>query len=658
MSVADVYTGVWINHAKGLILGPTLTLSDFHGTLFIAFLALFINFFGNQMWVILSYALFHIRSRRTEQDGLYHQLQATLRNSVSSLSDSWKFTLIAWHWRGKSHRVLRRVLPLLALSSLHCLKVGLASIYATPIIQLQPDVLSRGAICGDWNSTALESDYDVVYKYTEEQIHLWEKSGSYARLCYPSDLREDTGSAATCVQRGETRKVWRNSTEERCPFAVHMCKDDHVYALDTGLLDSNLDLGINSPKEDRIQYRRKMTCSPLTTEGFVEGPLEAGSRSNLTTPNPWMNISIWNYNYGKLTYANEDNFTNATWVYDDGLLRPSYSRDTDSTFKLYVSTYFPNETRSASKWGYWDRSWDFSTFDAIPELRADGVTNVLFLVTAVCYPNPVDDPWFSSHDKIDEGPNGGSFYCLDGYPKVSPLGCLEQHEFCNPENGECSNLTSTHKPPDYRALGLNARQMRVAERVFKATTGLSISGVIRFLGAEKTLHARTSAINGLPPNQWQLELDNWFGIVMAQMQSVLLQWATGPEKPENRRYIIPPTDPDVAWMCNNQVVHDSRYICFSVLGISLFIGTGSLVVLVGWFIDDIVRAVQRPLGKGAYRRFEWRWNEMFQLQRTAFALQGAGLWVESKAPVPVTKEMEKWTIPGALDGKIERKSGI
>src|SRR4051812_45268771 len=98
MSAGDVYTGVCVNHAKGPILGSTLTLSDFHGTLFIAFLALFISYFGNQTWVILSYALFHTRSQKTEQDGLYHQLQATLRNSVSSLSDCWKFTLLAWHW--------------------------------------------------------------------------------------------------------------------------------------------------------------------------------------------------------------------------------------------------------------------------------------------------------------------------------------------------------------------------------------------------------------------------------------------------------------------------------------------------------------------------------------------------------------------------------
>jgi len=39
--------------------------------------------------------------------------------------------------------------------------------------------------------------------------------------------------------------------------------------LDSGLIDSHSQLGINSRVRDRIQYRAQVHCSPLETEGYV-----------------------------------------------------------------------------------------------------------------------------------------------------------------------------------------------------------------------------------------------------------------------------------------------------------------------------------------------------------------------------------------------------
>jgi hypothetical protein len=39
---------------------------------------------------------------------------------------------------------------------------------------------------------------------------------------------------------------------------------------DTGLLDSSNHLGINARIKDTVQVRKTMTCSPITTKGFVQ----------------------------------------------------------------------------------------------------------------------------------------------------------------------------------------------------------------------------------------------------------------------------------------------------------------------------------------------------------------------------------------------------
>lgn len=206
-------------------------------------------------------------------------------------------------------------------------------------------------------------------------------------------------------------------------------------------------------------------------------------------------------------------------------------------------------------------------------------------------------------------------------------------------------MTDTHAQPDLKALAFNSRQSAIAQHLFNVTSKIGLRVPIKILGGERTLLARSSALNAPPSNQWQLELDNWFGIMIAQTQSELLRWATEPIHPSNRAYIVPPADTNVSWMCNNQVIFDPRYMCFSVIGIILDLVLGGLLVLTSWFVDDIARAVQRLRGRGVHRRFEWRWNDMLQLQKTAFQAYGLGVWKEDEVAVPVTKEKETWKIP-------------
>jgi hypothetical protein len=40
--------------------------------------------------------------------------------------------------------------------------------------------------------------------------------------------------------------------------------------MDTGLLDSREDLGINGGDKDRVKLKRTATCSPITTKGYMK----------------------------------------------------------------------------------------------------------------------------------------------------------------------------------------------------------------------------------------------------------------------------------------------------------------------------------------------------------------------------------------------------
>ena len=45
--------------------------------------------------------------------------------------------------------------------------------------------------------------------------------------------------------------------------------DNAAYEIDTGPIDSHSDLGLNAPQENRIKYRKKMTCAPIYADDFV-----------------------------------------------------------------------------------------------------------------------------------------------------------------------------------------------------------------------------------------------------------------------------------------------------------------------------------------------------------------------------------------------------
>ncbi len=68
--------------------------------------------------------------------------------------------------------------------------------------------------------------------------------------------------------------------------------------MDTGLLDSHADLGINAPPQNRVSFRRVTTCAPLhaTPWGTTQNDSEVGLVIYINAgPNPPSNYTFSYY---------------------------------------------------------------------------------------------------------------------------------------------------------------------------------------------------------------------------------------------------------------------------------------------------------------------------------------------------------------------------
>jgi hypothetical protein len=280
-STANVYTGLWTNWSYGSILGSTLTITSRSGFLLVAFLAMYVGIAGSHSWGIICFWYYRFRaSPRTSRDGMYAQQQALLRNSGSELALSWGLLKVSWAWRGITPRPMLRSLPMQAIAVFHFAVFTLAGLFSSRVTGASSnEVLLQSTNCGNWNDASQADFGDVNYTDTDAvtaifryQHHLGTLSDqgvAYARSCYNAsggdkERVECTGYANPAIN-------WTSTLNDPCPFAEGVCVASPIGALqlDTGMLDSHNDLGINAPKGKRLAYRRLTTCAPVRTEGFL-----------------------------------------------------------------------------------------------------------------------------------------------------------------------------------------------------------------------------------------------------------------------------------------------------------------------------------------------------------------------------------------------------
>jgi hypothetical protein len=145
-------------------------------------------------------------------------------------------------------------------------------------ISIGDEMLVSGANCMAPNQTAL-----AVLNATNLELYLKpymnlqrEAAAAYAKQCF----KPTNSGALGCGTFVRTKVVSTINKSAKCPFAPSICKSqDRNIILDTGLLDSHAELGLNAPPNERFQFRRVLHCAPLVTDGYTSVHNRSAERS-------------------------------------------------------------------------------------------------------------------------------------------------------------------------------------------------------------------------------------------------------------------------------------------------------------------------------------------------------------------------------------------
>jgi hypothetical protein len=269
--------------------------------------------------------------------------------------------------------------------------------------------------------------------------------------------------------------------------------------------------------------------------------------------------------------------------------------------------------------------------------------SVAFLAqNSILYLSPVSDPWFSANQLLNFSLPNVPDVSYGPDQEVSAMACIDQYQICNP-NGSPYTCTIVGSAIDmhegYLEIGLNDYQIATAQRLFYALTLTGTYVTVNLLG-DTALFARDhlSGITigeGLPDNQWQIEVQGWFETSLAKLQSYVVEWAANLADLGPEGSVIAPLN-----MCSNQRIRNTgAYQSFSFLGLMIVICVGLTIMILSWTVEPCVSFVRRkrPHSKHDYREIARIADRKLQLQR--LALTGAGYgqgWEHVLDLVPVT----------------------
>ena len=261
----DVYLGVWTNWSHGRIRGATLTMNRRNGGLLTAFLALLVGTAGTSFWRIGCYFIHRYFSSKNPTDALYHQRQAILRNSANSQSGFVTLFQICWAWRRITTTSFWRFLPSLFFALVIFIGFAISGIFSSAVAtSMGQEVLLTSPNCGTWGHSHYDpNDYSLV-GYVSEGLA---SSLLYAQRCYHT-----SANPRNCAVFFQPRLQWKADRNATCPFPdKKICLNDSGnLRLDSGYINSDHHLGINSPPEMIFFVRNVVECALLQTRGYTE----------------------------------------------------------------------------------------------------------------------------------------------------------------------------------------------------------------------------------------------------------------------------------------------------------------------------------------------------------------------------------------------------
>ncbi|CZR55165.1 uncharacterized protein PAC_05051 [Phialocephala subalpina] len=602
---ATVFVGLWTDWSKGRILGPTLTLPIRDGNILISVISLFIQLTGGQSWSILCFIVHQLRTTRKEQDGLYYQQQATLRNNASDAGTAWKLAKIGLF---------------------HVLLFAAAGTLSSHIITVGNDVLlATNPSCGLWNSFSIvnESQFVEAVDLTLNQRNTLAFSNQYVQNCLGGSK-----SSPACNTFRTPQLNWTFVTDAPCPFQDDIClgPTNGTLQINTGYIDSRDDLGINGDDTHRIQYRKQATCMPLVTDGYLE--LGNSSRDGM------------NFTYEAAFYG-PNNVLNSSLAFNGAIGRGndtallSYYPDQDVNVLACTEQHQfcnPNPAANIS-----NECTPFLSIDAFINADQGFVTDQLGKIMLNSYQKNIASIQ-PKHTSIRR-------------QRHSLIIILSRSRSANISN-ECTpflsidafiNADQGFVTDQLGKIMLNSYQKNIASIIQLAAWNSGFDFVVT--QTDPALMASGLCVEGasppLPPNQWILEATNWFSIGMVNIQRRVVDTATGPPGVDAQYTLDQASDsPAMEWYCANQIVQRTDFTSFSVLTLSLIFGFGGLLICTSLFLETVVGWWQLRYRKGLYQQVRWQLDSTLQLQRMAFEEVGLGTWRGGAEDVPTTEKGE------------------
>ncbi|KAJ4367113.1 hypothetical protein N0V83_007643 [Neocucurbitaria cava] len=559
-------------------------------------------------------------------------------------------SMMAWRSGRRAGRPTLRFLPIIVAAFTISAAFGVASIFSSNVTsETLNQVLLKGTRCGAYSEEKANSIYKQLTLLLPSQSEKASKFLNYGMQCYTNETHADG-----CNLYIKPKLPLVSTRGLACPYGDNICtlENDNL-VMDTGLLDSLEHLGINTAPEHRFQLRFLHTCAPLKTKGYTSDYNDSdygavkryhyGDIANFHQVNNWtFELPVDN------AYIPGDNTSSAD------IPRLEYSLGTQHHYSTPNETLLPG----ANTW---------SPIDALK--RDDADVYLLFMsADGIHYAGPTDDPWFSAHKNASEIHYQKTKDQFDAWLQDEPLGvmaCTQQVQYCNPslpEGERCEPLRG----------GADPRKAENVKKIFPTDDHFSviewvdniwvygvytISATVGFIGAS-ALRARYGLSYGysapLPDDQWQLEAEHWIKGTLASLQDVFVEAANGiPEALEDFRQ-PPLADETVAQnLCVNQKIVSTNYSSFNVLGLSLILIIGVIVVVLDMGLEPTVAWWQRrtyakhqardegyPSDKIAhplYAALEWNQTSILQLQRHAQEEAGFGEWTRCATDVPVTE---------------------
>jgi hypothetical protein len=593
---SHIYTGLWVNWSHGLVLGSTLTLSARDGGLLTSFLATFITVVGAQLWRILSFCFHQIRSSRGPQDGLHHQHQNIFRNTSSPGSAAWSFLLMGHAWRHKTRHPILRSLPWAILAIVYMSIFGVLSVFQSQTTKaVGNERLVQPTNCGYWrvdNGLTAQTEAAFTQKLTNDTI----LAANYARACYggsPDRLQCNVYPAQSVPY-----VIDHNAT---CPFEDGTCVygNTAAFRMDTNLIDSHFDLGINAPTHERVQTRMVTTCAPLHVKNFTT--ILTGNETSQAMPGDY----FWELQYGNMSTNTASITTNFTFSYNPHAILDNFG------YSISAAEAFAQFSGNA--------------WVPIPALnRTDADISIIMITpNSMRFVAPNNDPVFGAHEMssyLDYQGRNHSWYSPQYY--VSIIACAEQYQICNPLNATCTPLVGSMtllRQSLAPEVGLNVVQQSIMDRISTVLMYTSIYQTVyprkdAALRAQETVTDLQQA--PIPDNQWMIEVGHWFEVGLARLQRGIVEYATGPTNiiPGLSAYL--PNDLVSKAMCYSQKITDPQgTISFSVLGVAIILSVGGFIIATSLILDTIVGFIQRLFDRGQHARLNWILDDKLQLQR-------------------------------------------